>query len=371
VLDAFSRARLACIAYDRRYWATFLVGELMTKVSQTSLRSSPMEPEATMRGGRDGLIEEEKLLTKVQVRKPAPHEFVRVHSDPDYSWSPAGIAKISNEDRESYLLLAPDWSPKVGTRRYTLYLAVNRLGVPLIWPVRLPGPDGMHNPWHQKAAEAAELAKTRWVRIEPNPSLGTYDIFVVGGLPEPSWPDLSFAEIFHLAFQNRVIYGPERLRRVRMVAEALVPRWCRAKIEEAFDIHACGPEEDLLQFIKECRAQWDKLSLLDIAMPATCSGLAKFTTVPVARGRPQPPMCVAGAIAYNNQLETKRLTGRYTKIEDGDAMKYLLLHEPNPLQAPAIGFVSVLPRELGLDGYVDRNAQFDLCFRQPLNKALA
>jgi hypothetical protein len=162
------------------------------------------------------------------------------------------------------------------------------------------------------------------------PSLGTYDIFVVDGLPEPSWPAVSFAEIFHLAFQNRVIFGPQRLRRVRMVAEALVPRWCRAKIEEAFDIDARGPEEDLLQFIEECRAQWDKLSLFDIAAPATCSGLAKFTTVPA----PRPPMCVAGAIAYNNQLETKGLTGRYKKIEDGDAMKYLLLREPNPLRPP-------------------------------------
>jgi hypothetical protein len=52
-------------------------------------------------------------------------------------------------------------------------------------------------------------------------------------------------------------------------------------------------------------------------------------------------------------------------------MKYLLLAQPNSLQAPAIAFSTVLPPEFGLGGYVDRAAQFDLVFRQPLNRALA
>jgi hypothetical protein len=65
------------------------------------------------------------------------------------------------------------------------------------------------------------------------------------------------------------------------------------------------------------------------------------------------------------------LTGRHKKIEDGAEFKYLLLAQPNLLRAPAIGFRDVLPPEFALDGYVDRGGQFDLCFRQPLNRALA
>jgi hypothetical protein len=162
-------------------------------------------------------MSERQLLTKVPVRKPAPHEFVRVHGDPDQSWSPAGIVKL-REGGESCLLLAPHWSPKVAAIHYTLHLAITSQGVPLIWPVRLPGPDGKHNPWHKTAAEAAELAMTRWVRLQPNSMLGTYDIFVSGDLPEPSWPDMSFADIFHIAFPDRVVYGPEHLRRLRAAA---------------------------------------------------------------------------------------------------------------------------------------------------------
>src|SRR5438309_5750058 len=44
-----------------------------------------------------------KLLTTVPVRKPNRQEFVRVHSDPLYRLTPAGIIEVK-EDREIYLL---------------------------------------------------------------------------------------------------------------------------------------------------------------------------------------------------------------------------------------------------------------------------
>ena len=43
--------------------------------------------------------------------------------------------------------------------------------------VRLPGPDGKHLEWHRSAAEAAEAAETRWIRIKANMALGAYEIF--------------------------------------------------------------------------------------------------------------------------------------------------------------------------------------------------
>ena len=52
-------------------------------------------------------------------------------------------------------------------------------------------------------------------------------------------------------------------------------------------------------------------------------------------------------------------------------MKYLLLIAPNPVEAAAIGFNTELPPEFSLDAYVDRAAQFKVCFLQPLERALA
>jgi hypothetical protein len=84
------------------------------------------------------------------------------------------------DDREIYYV-APSMVPELNGEFYaaTLYLTINRQKVVTIWPVRLPSPDGKHSPWHRSAADAAEIAQTRWVRIRPDMSLGAY-------IPSPS-----------------------------------------------------------------------------------------------------------------------------------------------------------------------------------------
>ena len=75
-----------------------------------------------------------------------------------------------------------------------------------LWPIRLPAPDGKHNPWHRAQADAAERAMQRWIRIMANMSLGSYDVFeAAGNIPEPSWPELPFTELLKIAFRDRLI----------------------------------------------------------------------------------------------------------------------------------------------------------------------
>ena len=193
-------------------------GEFMTNERRKSLPFSG--PETTVRvtdKPTPRLLAEKKLLTSVPIRKPARHEFVRVHVDPVYRLSEVGLAKLK-EDGESYLFLAPEFSPEIAVTLYTMYLATNRQGVPFVWPVRLPIPEGKHNHWYRRAAEAAELAMTRWVRLQPNPSLGTYELFVLGESPEPNWPNFS-EDPFDIAFPpDRVVLGPQHLRRLLAAA---------------------------------------------------------------------------------------------------------------------------------------------------------
>jgi len=106
-----------------------------------------------------------KLLTTVPVRKPNRQDFVRVHPDPKYRLTPAAIIEVK-EDREIYLItpnMAQVLPGEFSTA--TLYLAINRQGVSFLWPVKLPNPDGKHNEWHRSAAEAAERAMGKWVRV--------------------------------------------------------------------------------------------------------------------------------------------------------------------------------------------------------------
>lgn len=147
-----------------------------------------------------------KLLTTVPVRKPGRQDFVRVHPDPGYRLTPAATIEVK-EDREVYLV-----TPKMAQvlpgefSTVTLLTTINRQGVLHLWPVKQPGPDGKHNEWHRSAAEAAERAMKKWVRVTASMSLGAYEIFEASGdLPEPVWPDISFEEILKIGFRDHVV----------------------------------------------------------------------------------------------------------------------------------------------------------------------
>ena len=146
-----------------------------------------------------------KLVTTVPVRKPGKQDFIRVNAREDMQIS-TGVIELK-DDREHYLVAPEIWSEIPGEITPKLLVtAINRQGVIFLWPIRLPGEDGRIDNWNQSALEAAKLAKSKWVRLAANLSLGAYEIFeAVSELPEPSWPDISFEEIVQLAFKGRYV----------------------------------------------------------------------------------------------------------------------------------------------------------------------
>jgi hypothetical protein len=155
-------------------------------------------------------VRTKKLLTTVPVRKPNRQDYVRVHPEPAYRLTPAAIIEVS-DDREIYLVTPQMAQVLPGEYSLvTLHLAVNRQGVPFLWPVKLPGSDGKHNEWNRSAAEAAERAMAKWVRIASNMSLRAYETFeAIGDIPEPIWPELVFEEILKIAFRERLVDRPD------------------------------------------------------------------------------------------------------------------------------------------------------------------
>jgi hypothetical protein len=151
-----------------------------------------------------------KLLTTVPVRKPNRQDFVRVRPDTSYRLTPAATIEVK-EDREVYLVTPTMAQGLPGEfSMVTLFTTMNRQGTLHLWPVKLPAPDGRHNEWHRSAAEAAERAMQKWVRVTASMSLGAYEIFEASGdLPEPVWPDFSFQEILRIAFRERIVDRPD------------------------------------------------------------------------------------------------------------------------------------------------------------------
>lgn len=158
-----------------------------------------------------------KAVITVPVRKPNRQEFVRTHPNPEF-WLETCVLEFK-EDRETYLVAPHLWGDLVGELiPKVLVPTQNRQGVLTLWPIRLPGEDGKHDEWNASALEAAQMAKTRWLRTASNMSLGAYDVYEAeGDLPEPEWPDLSLSAIVNIAFKGRWIDSLDHpaIRRLR------------------------------------------------------------------------------------------------------------------------------------------------------------
>jgi hypothetical protein len=60
----------------------------------------------------------------------------------------------------------------------------------------------------------------------------------------------------------------------------------------------------------------------------------------------------------------------YPLIQEGEKIKFIFLKEPNTIQSDVVAFPTILPKELGIDQYVDYDTQFEKSFIDPLRIVL-
>lgn len=158
-----------------------------------------------------------EVLRHVPVRKPNRTEFVRVHPDADMSLA-TGVF-VDREERETFFVVPELRAELAGELKPVLLVtAISRQGVTLLWPVALPDEGGRRNAWAETAREACELAKTEWVRLAADMSLGGYRIYAAEGqLSAPVWPDKPLSELLKLGFKDRIIDSAEHpvIKRLR------------------------------------------------------------------------------------------------------------------------------------------------------------
>lgn len=158
-----------------------------------------------------------KLLTKVPVQKPDRQSFVRVHWSEKYRMALAVI--LLKEDSETFLL--PPHIARELPGEFVMVMmrtVITRQGTVFLWPIPLPDADGKINEWHKSAAEAAEHAVKRWVRIVSNKAIRGYDLIEADGtIADPKWPDVSFQELVRIAFRDRLVDRPDHpvIKRLR------------------------------------------------------------------------------------------------------------------------------------------------------------
>ena len=136
------------------------------------------------------------------------------------------------------------------------------------------------------------------------------------------------------------------------------PAPCRKMIKDGLKLMMNGTEEDVIDFIDNCRSEFKKLPPEQISFPRSVSDVRKYSdkTSIYTKGT---PIHVRGALLYNHQLNEKKLTNKYSLIQNGEKIKFCYLKEPNPMHENVISFIQDFPKELELDKYIDYNLQFE------------
>jgi hypothetical protein len=85
----------------------------------------------------------------------------------------------------------------------TMFTAIDSAGNVFLWPVPMER-DGKKQEWWRSAREAAEIARTRWVRVKANQGIQGYDVIEATGIKrEPVWPaDVTYKDILRIAFRS-------------------------------------------------------------------------------------------------------------------------------------------------------------------------
>ena len=143
------------------------------------------------------------------------------------------------------------------------------------------------------------------------------------------------------------------------------PAPCRKMLKESFNIMMSGSEDNMIEFIENCRQTFRQLPPEQIAFPRTASDVRKYYSSSSIYAL-KTPIHIRGALLFNHYVKDKKLTNKYSLINNGEKIKFIFLKKPNIIQENVISFIQDFPKELGLDKYIDYELQFEKAFLEPL-----
>ena len=167
-----------------------------------------------------------------------------------------------------------------------------------------------------------------------------------------------------------VQYTEPKLKMMGIEAvKSSTPAPCRQMIKDGLKLMMNATEDDVIDFIDQCRKDFKKLPPEEIAFPRSVSDIRKYHSSSDIYGK-GTPIHARGALLYNHYIKQKKLDSKYSLINNGEKIKFLYLKKPNIIQENVISFIQDFPTELGLDKYIDYELQFEKSFVEPLKSVL-
>jgi DNA polymerase elongation subunit (family B) len=153
------------------------------------------------------------------------------------------------------------------------------------------------------------------------------------------------------------------------MVKSSMPKISRDAMKKAVEIVLGGTQEELVAFVDKTRAAFFSSPAEIIACPRGVKGLDKYADAEFIYGN-KTPLHTKGVLLYNWYVKEKGLQTKYPYISNSDKIKYIYLKLPNPIREKVIAFPSKLPKEFGLEKYIDYQAMWDLTFISPITKIL-
>jgi len=167
-----------------------------------------------------------------------------------------------------------------------------------------------------------------------------------------------------------VQYNEPKLKMMGIEAvKSSTPAPCRQMIKDGLKLMMNGTEEDVINFIDESRKKFKQLPPEEIAFPRSVSDVVKYRSPSDIYVKGTPIHC-RGALLFNHYIKEKKLTNKYSLINNGEKIKFIYLKKPNTIQENVISFIQDFPTELNLDKYIDYDLQFEKSFVEPLKAIL-
>jgi DNA polymerase elongation subunit (family B) len=149
------------------------------------------------------------------------------------------------------------------------------------------------------------------------------------------------------------------------MVKSSTPATVRERMKQLIKLIVTTDELTVQKFIAEFKNEFKSLPAEDISFPRGLNGLKEYSDSATLYKK-GTPIHVKGAILYNHYLKQQRLTTKYQLIQEGEKIKFTYLKSPNPFKDTVVSYPSRLPKEFGLQDYIDYDTQFEKTFLDPI-----
>ena len=149
------------------------------------------------------------------------------------------------------------------------------------------------------------------------------------------------------------------------MVKSSTPAAVREKMKQLIKLIVTTDELTVQNYIAKFKEEFNSLPAEEISFPRGMNGLKEYSDSATLYKK-GTPIHVKGAILYNHFLKQYNLTTKYPLIQEGEKIKFTYLKTPNPFKDSVVSYPSRLPKELGLQNYIDYDLQFEKTFLDPI-----